>query len=311
MMNQILVTDQKRYEIKKNNCGKLKNGCNILKISFITILLFLLLCVLTFMIVNYTERENSKPSIAKVEKPVEEAMEEELIKVVLNESTEEKIYVVIPKKNKSIDEMKAGDIVDKSLIKEEETEEYFCSYEIQDETYTRIDGKSYSSSARISLDNLRYIKLLHNGFDGKVYVGELIVNVSIADDILEIFKILYKEGYQIEKMRLVDEYGASDEKSMEDNNTSAFNYRNVGFTSKLSKHAYGLAIDINPKQNPYVYADGTCEPVSSYAYVDRTNGNLEHMIGPGDLCYELFISYGFKWGGNWNGNKDYQHFYKT
>ena len=309
-MNQILVTKSKEYEIKKNNYSKIKKEFNILKTSFTIILLFSLLCVLTFMITNYKERKDLKSSISKVEKPAEEAMEEELIRVVLNENPEEELYVVIPKKNKSIDEMKAGDIVDKSLIKDETLEEYFCSYEIQDETYTRIAGKSYSSSARIPLDNLRYIKLLHNGFDGKVYVGELIVNVSIANDILEIFKALYKEGYQIEKMRLVDEYGASDEQSMEDNNTSAFNYRNVGLTSKLSKHAYGLAIDINPKQNPYVHADGTCEPASSYAYIDRNNENLEHMIGPGDLCYELFISYGFKWGGNWNGNKDYQHFYK-
>ncbi len=177
----------------------------------------------------------------------------------------------------------------------------------------RIMGKSYKENESISLENLKYLKVLHIGFDGKTHVGELIVNEKIADDVLEIFKELYENEYPIEKMLLVDEYGADDNKSMEDNNTSAFNYRQIAGTTRLSNHALGMAIDINPLYNPYIRSDANgntiVEPEGAVEYTDRTN-QFSYKIDENDLCYKLFIKYGFSWGGDWSTPKDYQHFEK-
>ena len=115
-----------------------------------------------------------------------------------------------------------------------------------------MQGKSYKADCTLPRENLRYIHVLHVGFDNQVHEGELVVNKDIADDVLEIFKELYESGYQIEKVRLVDEYDADDEASMSDNNSSAFNFRFISHTTKISKHGMGMAVDINTLYNPYV-----------------------------------------------------------
>ena len=131
---------------------------------------------------------------------------------------------------------------------------------------------------------------------------------------LEIFYELYRNEYQIGKIALIDNYNGDDTASMEDNNTSCFNYRVVDDTTTLSKHAYGLAIDINPYFNPYVKfnADGSLyvSPKGSEGYVDR-DAAFPYKIDENDLCYKLFTEHGFTWGGNWNSSKDYQHFQKA
>lgn len=168
----------------------------------------------------------------------------------------------------------------------------------------------------VSYEDLRYMNVLHYNFDGEVQTGELICNKEIADDLIEIFYELYQNEYQIEKIRLIDEYNGDDTASMEDNNTSCFNYRMVDGTSNLSKHALGCAIDINPFYNPYLVFDrnGSGEtyisPAGSEAYADRSL-NFPYKIDENDLCYRLFTEHGFTWGGNWNSSKDYQHFQKT
>ena len=174
-----------------------------------------------------------------------------------------------------------------------------------------MDGVSYVENEDIALEDLRYLRLLYVGFDEKTHVGELVVHVSIADTILEIFKDLYENGYQIEKMCLIDDYDGDDHASILDNNTSAFNYRVVEGSKKLSRHAYGLAIDINPFYNPYVTYPGGVEHISpegSEPYADR-EADFPHKIGKdGDLCWQLFSEHGFTWGGDWKSLKDYQHF---
>ncbi len=168
----------------------------------------------------------------------------------------------------------------------------------------------------ISYDDLRYLSVLYYDFNGEVQSGELICNKGIADDLMEIFYELYLNEYQIEKIRLVDEYQADDTASITDNNTSCFNYRVVDGTTSLSKHALGCAIDINPFYNPYVVfnRDGSGEtyisPPGSEIYVDRTK-DFPYKIDETDLCYKLFKEHGFTWGGNWNSCKDYQHFQKV
>ena len=179
----------------------------------------------------------------------------------------------------------------------------------------RITGKSYRENSDISLDELRYVRVLYCGFDGETKVGELIVNREIAEDTVEIFYDLYQHQYPIQEISLIDKYGADDERSMQANNTSAFNYRPVSGSSTLSRHAYGMAIDINPRINPYV--KGTViQPESGSAYTQRNPEKCrgkyrEKMIQRGDYVYRLFREHGFTWGGDWVSLKDYQHFDKN
>ena len=182
-----------------------------------------------------------------------------------------------------------------------------------------ITGVSFPSVSdeeelAITYDELRYLHILHYDVDGNLTEGELICNEYIAQDLVEIFYELYRNEYQLEKVHLIDEYDADDTASMEDNNTSCFNYRMVEGSTSLSKHALGLAIDINPRYNPYItYTEDGSEqisPVSASAYADRTV-NFPYKIDENDLCYKLFTEHGFTWGGNWNSCKDYQHFQKV
>ncbi len=204
----------------------------------------------------------------------------------------------------------SGTVVEQELTGEE-ISSLFYAQEIPQEVFARMDGVSYVENEDIALADLRYLRLLYVGFDEQTHVGELIVHASIADTILEIFQTLYENGYQIEKMRLIDDYGGDDHASLLDNNTSAFNYRVVEGSKKLSRHAYGLAIDINPFYNPYVTYPGGVEHISpegSEPYADR-EADFPHKIGKdGDLCWQLFSRHGFTWGGDWKSLKDYQHF---
>lgn len=184
---------------------------------------------------------------------------------------------------------------------------------LSEEIKEKITGVSYHENDNITYDDLRYLSVLYVDFDGNTQTGEIICNQAIAQDLVEIFKELYDNAYEIDKIRLIDEYGGDDDLSCDDNNTSCFNYRVVGGTDTLSKHALGLAIDINPFQNPYItYPNGVerISPVGSEPYADRDSG-LAHMILEGDLCYNLFIEHGFTWGGHWKTLKDYQHFQKA
>ena len=183
----------------------------------------------------------------------------------------------------------------------------FTSSLITPEIESRIHGLSYPENCPVPLSSLRYLTVLHIGFDGQIYAGELIVHERIAPSVLEIFYQLYLAGYPIEKIRLIDDYNANDEASMTDNNTSAFCYRTITGTDTLSLHSYGLAVDINPLYNPYVNGDRIAPASSAY---DRETGIVSspHFMTEGDYCVRLFQMYGFTWGGEWNGVKDYQHF---
>ena len=174
----------------------------------------------------------------------------------------------------------------------------------------RMTGKSYpEEGAQIELNELRYLKLLYYDFNGRVRKGEMVCNQAIADDLIAIFKELYKAKYPIASIRLVDDFDADDIRSMEANNTSCFNYRTAtNSESKLSAHARGLAVDVNPLQNPYVKGE-IVEPEAAREYADRTV-DFPHKITADDLCCKLFRAHGFQWGGAWNSVKDYQHFEK-
>lgn len=181
-------------------------------------------------------------------------------------------------------------------------------------TYPSKDSEAAQNGLVVTFDDLRYLHILHYDFDGNLAEGELVCNQSIAQDLIEIFYQLYLNEYQLESVLLIDEFDGDDTASMEANNTSCFNYRVVEGSDHLSKHAYGLAIDINPLYNPYVTyeKDGAenVSPAAACSYADRSV-NFAYKIDENDLCYKLFTQYGFIWGGNWNNVKDYQHFQKT
>jgi hypothetical protein len=191
--------------------------------------------------------------------------------------------------------------------------------EVGDEVYNRINGKSYRENSNIQLSDLRYLKMLHYNFDGKIQVGEMVVNAAISEDVLGVFKELFAVQYQVQSMYLIDNYwtgdaNTTDTASIDQNNTSCFNYRVVTGGSNLSNHAYGRAIDINPQQNPYVsYRNGQADwsHSNSDEYVfNREESADPHVIKAGDVCYNIFIRYGFSWGGLWTSTVDYQHFEK-
>ncbi len=189
----------------------------------------------------------------------------------------------------------------------------FTSSEITDVIKERITGLSYAEGCTVPYEDLRYLQLSYVDFNGQTQTGEMICNKAIAGDLLEIFSELFHNGYRIDKIRLIDEYGADDDKSCDDDNTSCFNYRVVAGSNNLSKHALGLAVDINPFYNPYVtYPDGKIRisPKGSEAYADRSS-DFPHKIDENDLAYKLFTSHGFTWGGHWKTLKDYQHFQKV
>ena len=182
---------------------------------------------------------------------------------------------------------------------------------LSDAVFQRMQGKSYKDGCTVSRSQLRYLRLSHYDGQGNVCVGEIVCNKMIANDLKEIFQELYKYKYPIERMQLIDDYDADDERSMRANNTSCFNYRPIAGSKKLSKHSQGLAIDINPLYNPCVrrLADGTTsvQPATAEKYVNR-NRRQRFMIDRNDLCNRLFVKHGFTWGGSWRSLKDYQHF---
>ena len=207
--------------------------------------------------------------------------------------------------------MPAGTVIDGTRIDPEHFGLYFTSEPISETVFARINGISYQENPNISLNDLRYLRMLHYTPDGGQAAGEMIVNKQIAADVLAIFRELYTMQYPIEKMLLIDEYSGDDEASMADNNTSAFNYRVVAGTSTLSRHAVGMAIDLNPCMNPYITynADGTenISPENAVAFADRS-ASFQMKIDTSDAAYKLFTAYGFEWGGSWTTVKDYQHF---
>jgi hypothetical protein len=158
----------------------------------------------------------------------------------------------------------------------------------------------------------RIVDVLYYSFDGKVHKGQVVIEERLVDDILEVFRVAFESKFPVNSAIPVS-HGRfhkngewnSDEQSMLSNNTSAFNYRKVTGGSKLSRHAYGFAIDINPVQNPYIKGEKVLPP-----------GAVYDPFAPGTLIPDCpvvrtFKRLGWTWGGEWNSLKDYQHFEKV
>jgi len=187
----------------------------------------------------------------------------------------------------------------------------FAAEPIPDGVWQRMQGKTYKENPYIKRDDLRHIRALHWDYDEKIHVGEMICNKQIADCVVRILRQLYDAKYPIQRMLLPDVYDADDETQMRHNNTSCFCYRAIAGSTKLSKHARGLAVDINTLYNPYYKdrTDGTrfIQPATAAEYCDRTK-SFPYKIDHNDLCFRLFSLAGFEWGGDWTTCKDFQHF---
>lgn len=205
---------------------------------------------------------------------------------------------------------RAGDTVEAPA--KNDTESRFTISTLSDSVIQRMLGRSLPAGKEAwARETLRHLWVLHVGTDGKTHLGELVCNKAIASSLRSIFLQLYRDGYCIESIRLVDEYGGNDDLSMQHNNTSCFNYRTVEGTNRLSNHGRGLAIDVNPLYNPWVHS-GRVSPAEGRPYAfNRSKVKAPvPIIGTSDRAYRLFRKHGFTWGGAWRSSKDYQHFEK-
>ncbi len=177
-----------------------------------------------------------------------------------------------------------------------------------------LKGNSWRRGCPVGLKDLRYLRMIYVDFNGHSVTGEMIVHKAVASEVTQIFKELYAMGYPIRKMKLVSDYKGSDWQSIEADNTSAFNCRKATGSAHWSKHSFGRAIDLNSIENPYISRSGHIAHRASKQYRKRVHRNdsasdkavlLKH-----DKAVRIFKKYGWKWGGDWSGVKDYQHFSK-
>jgi hypothetical protein len=184
------------------------------------------------------------------------------------------------------------------------------AHRIGPELRQRMTGVSWHPGCPVGLDRLRLLRVGVWGFDGRVHRGRLVVNVDAARPLLSVMHRLFELRFPIRRMRLVDAYGADDHRSMEADDTSAFNCRFVAGTERWSEHAYGRAIDVNPIENPYADEDGYVSPPQGAPFADRSR-HAEGLIHRGGPVVAAFAAVGWGWGGSWEWPKDYQHFSAT
>jgi hypothetical protein len=173
---------------------------------------------------------------------------------------------------------------------------------------------SWSDECPVDADDLRWVRLAFWGFDGRRHTGELLLHADAADEMVQVFSQLYAARFPIEEMRITRAEEIDAEPTGDGNNTGAFTCRPVHGTTYWAQHAYGLAVDVNPFQNPYIKPPGgkgvpgdMLIPELAAAYLDRSR-RVPGMIRPGDTVVQAFASVGWQWGGNWQKAKDFMHF---
>ena len=169
-------------------------------------------------------------------------------------------------------------------------------------------SSSWREGCPVPLADLRYVTVTHHDFAGEAVQGELVVHADSADAMVSVFRALWDAGYPIRSLRLVDDFGGSDDASMAADNTSALNCRAVTGGTRWSEHAYGRAIDVNPVENPYVLGRHVAPPAGRQ-YADRPDA--PGVIHDDDAVVRAFASVGWEWGGDWSSPTDYQHFSAT
>lgn len=192
-----------------------------------------------------------------------------------------------------------------------ELAETFLIKNIPEELAAKMQQKNiWTPDCPVSLERLKLLEVRHYDFSGEVQTGKIIVLDKVAENVITIFKEIFSIKFPIYSIKTIDEFGGDDELAMQENNSSAFNFRPIAGTKTISMHSYGLAIDINPLQNPYLVIDEdskdvTIHPKKGADYLNRSNirpGMVEQIV-------PILRKHGFTvWGGEWNTPIDYHHF---
>jgi hypothetical protein len=170
-------------------------------------------------------------------------------------------------------------------------------------------GETWKPGCPVGLGDLRYVTVSFRGFDGRAHTGELVVNRRVAAAVVSVFARLYRARFPIEEMRLVTTADLHAHPTGDGNNTAAFVCRAARGQTRWSAHAYGLAVDVDPFQNPYRRGDLVLPELAS-AYLDRAD-RRPGMIEPGEVVTRAFAAAGWTWGGTWRSPRDLMHFSAT
>ena len=182
-------------------------------------------------------------------------------------------------------------------------------------TVARVDASQLRYSWRpgcpLAPARLRRVQLTFWGFDGRAHTGTLVVNAQVVPSVVKVFARLYAARFPLRRLRPIDTYHGSDERSLAADNTAGFNCRYVigPGPRRWSVHAYGEAIDVNPVENPYLES-GRVHPRAGRAFLDRSHVR-PGMAVRGGVLVRAFAAAGWWWGGRWSGSPDYQHFSAT
>ncbi len=170
---------------------------------------------------------------------------------------------------------------------------------------------SWHRGCPVAPAQLRRVRLSYWGFDRRAHRGAVVVNASAVGDVVRVFRRLYVARFPIRRLRPIDAYRGVDERSLAADNTAAFNcrYAVAPGPKRWSVHAYGLAIDVDPVENPYVL-NGRVHPRAGRAYLNRSRIR-PGMAYRGGLLVNAFAAAGWQWGGRWSASPDYQHFSAT
>lgn len=185
---------------------------------------------------------------------------------------------------------------------------------IPDAVWTEMQGKSFNPAVKgcAGRDELRLLVLPYRDYEGKTQQGRMIVHRDVAEVVQSVFLQLYADNsFAIAKMELIDAFGGDDDASMAANNTSGYNCRAAAGSARLSSHARGIAIDVNPRTNPFVRKGTTSPPAGED--LDTPEEREAHASAPGlisatSAITKAFAAKGWTWGGTWKSSKDYQHF---
>jgi hypothetical protein len=179
---------------------------------------------------------------------------------------------------------------------------------------SEMRGTTWRPGCPVPLSGLRLLHFNYVGFDGEIKRGPMVINANVAEDVLSVFERLFEAEFPIKRVGLAREFKESrleEDPHTRRSVTASFNCRVVvtpaGAGTTFSQHSYGLAVDVNPVQNPYVSSDGWVRNRFARPYVDRSR-DLVGMIHDGDLVVRSFAAIGWEWGGRWSSGKDYMHF---
>lgn len=269
------------------------------------------------LLYQFRDKNSGEKETKKIEKEESSEKKKETTEIAGEEKMTTKVEIAEKEKSTTVssEEMEEE-------TKREKLDGTGVSEPIPEDVRESMKGISMPEGVTVGFDDLAYLTIPHYDFNGNIVEGHMVVDKDVAEDVLSIFKELYDIQYPIERMELIDKYDemqteeldSLDRSSMGRNNTSCFCYRVVNGSSRLSNHARGRAIDLNPLINPWVQGS-SYSPRNAGPYVDREKTFEDDVINratvhANDEVVQIFEKYGWSWGGYWQSQQDYQHFEK-